>query len=84
MMALFYPIPKSRIKGIKHPKNDLFSHSSVHPTIVVFLKFFGGGVIIVEAIYLWRVTVPLPTIVINLARTYEKLNCKAGPYRFSG
>ena len=33
---------------------------------------------------LGRVMVPLPKIVVNLPRNYEKLPCKEDPYQFSG
>ena len=46
--------------------------------------FFGGGWFI---IFPWIIShgwavVPSPKI-LNLPRTYEKLNCKGDPYRFS-
>ena len=37
-----------------------------------------------EAIYLGKVVVPFPKIVINFPRTYEELPCKGEPHRFSG
>ena len=43
-----------------------------------------GETIFLEAIFLGRVVLTSHKIVKNLLRTYEKLHCKRGPYRFSG
>ena len=42
--------------------------------------FFAGG----SYIFIGRVVVPFPKIVINLPRTYVKLPCKGEPDQFSG
>ena len=47
--------------------------------IIIFHLCLGKALVI----YLGRLVVPTPKIVINLSWTYEKLHCNRKPYRFS-
>ncbi len=53
-------------------------------TYPLLTNSFKGCDFFLGAISLGRMIKSSPKIVVNLAKTYEKLHCKGEPYRFSG